>query len=140
MNDIDKNQLKWRVHPLIDESYLKSFALLGCLVLFPILFYYVLAPFYCALTFIFLFISFRKYLFPVTIILDDSGIYLNYSIIEVHKSWNYYLRCCKLDSGIFLSPQKVPSRLDNFRGLYIKFSPTIDRDEVWKFIKKQMDS
>ena len=54
----------------------------------------------------------------------------------LHKDWKVYRSYYVDKNGVLLSPFTEPTRLENFRGLYIMFNN--NRDEVASFIKARI--
>jgi hypothetical protein len=51
----------------------------------------------------------------------------------LHKDWSIYRSCYPDKNGILLSPFVRPSRLENFRGIYLMFAD--NGEEVTRFVK-----
>jgi hypothetical protein len=61
-----------------------------------------------------------EFLFPVTYILDDSGVSQKcLPFFNRHIAWNDVRRASVGRDGFFISTLRIPSRLDQFRGIRI---------------------
>jgi hypothetical protein len=56
---------------------------------------------------------------------------------ELRKKWSQYRSCYPDKNGVLLSPFVRPSRLENFRGTYIRFWN--NREEVVSFVKTMIE-
>ena len=79
-----------------------------------------------------LFASLAKYYFPTRFRLDADGITVKTMTQTLHKAWSMYRSYYPDRNGVLLSPFPSPSRLENFRGLYVMFAG--NGDEVVQFI------
>jgi hypothetical protein len=71
-------------------------------------------------------------------IFTDNHIEIKSFLSHLKKEWSYYRSYYEDKNGIFLSPFGKPSRLENFRGVYIRFG-TGDRDLIIKIIKDKIE-
>lgn len=61
-----------------------------------------------------------EFLFPVTYIIDDSGISQKcLPFFHRHIAWNDIRRASAGRDGFFVTTLRIPSRLDQFRGIRI---------------------
>jgi len=81
-------------------------------------------------------VSILPYFMPTTYILTKEDIYVNSLFAKQRKKWEYFKTFYVDHNGIFLSPFDKPSRLENYRGLYVRFHK--NRDEVLQFVKTTM--
>jgi hypothetical protein len=86
-----------------------------------------------AFSIVVLFGSVFYYFFPMRYVIDGSGVTARGIFSTKHRSWDEFKRWEVNRSGIFLSPFKYPSRLDNFRGIFVRFGE--DRFEVERRVK-----
>ena len=83
-----------------------------------------------------MFASLTKFYFPTGYRLTADEITIKTTMQTLHKQWSAYRSCYPDKNGILLSPFVRPSRLENFRGIYLMFAD--NRDEVIKFVKEQI--
>jgi len=74
------------------------------------------------------------YWLPTYYYLDEEGVRIKGIIVERKKRWDEFKSYYKDKNGVFLSPFSEPTRLENFRGIYIRFNN--NKKEVIEFIKR----
>ncbi len=99
---------------------------------------YVLhGPIYGILSILFLGFSLLPYYTPTKYRLDKDGIEIKKLFYTIEKKWSSYRSFYPDKNGVLLSPFPMPTRLENFRGIYIRFRD--NRDEVIPFIESIMN-
>ncbi len=73
---------------------------------------------------------------PVTYLLDDAGVTVIFLSVKSFRPWSHYKNCYFHENGVFLTSLPKPSRLDPFRGHFIRFSK--DRELISLFIKSHL--
>lgn len=114
--------LTWRIHrlasepkkiPLVAGGY--AVALLLWRTIFP-------QPLALFLPVFALTSALAEYLFPVEYRLTSKGAYLNCGPAQkLFLAWEDIRRATRGSDGVYLSSLKLPSRLDNFRGIRLRF-------------------
>ncbi|OGR02262.1 MAG: hypothetical protein A2284_08940 [Deltaproteobacteria bacterium RIFOXYA12_FULL_61_11] len=66
-----------------------------------------------------LLLSLRRYFLPTEYRLDPDGVTVRHLGATTHVSWPNLKRYSLEPHGIFLSPFEEPSRLENFRGIFL---------------------
>jgi len=118
--------LRWTSHPLLDEAA-KTIFLLAIMVFVSLILYQTAiitwkAPIYFYLGMLFFIGSMITWFIPTTYILFEDKIQIWYWKIKIEKNWSDF-GCWYTDKkGVMLSTFKRPRRLDNFRGLSLRFS------------------
>ena len=120
--------LSWRVHPLRQESRLKSGLLVltigGVAVIAGVSFGEAL---YGVLSLALLAVSLSRYLLPTAFRLDPSGARVDHALRGRTLSWSQVRRVDAHADGLFLSPFARPSRLDAFRGAFLRYAGNGER-------------
>ena len=80
--------------------------------------------------------SLAKFYFPTSYRLSESRITIKTMTQTLNKDWSQYRSCYPDKNGILLSPFAHPSRLENFRGLYLMFEG--NRDAVTDCVKGRL--
>lgn len=80
--------------------------------------------------------SILPYFLPTKYVLSEKGISVRSIFTRQNKNWGDYKSFSVDTHGIFLSPFSKPSRLENFRGIYLRFHK--NRDEVVAFVKRML--
>lgn len=117
---LDPSGLTWTIH-LAKEMPAKL-----CLVLFGYgaamlaWWYFLPVPAALILPLVALTSAMSEFLFPVTYIIDDSGISQKcLPFFHRHIAWNDIRRASAGRDGFFVTTLRIPSRLDQFRGIRI---------------------
>lgn len=79
-------------------------------------------------------LSLAKFYFPTRYSLDPEGITIGTTTQSLRKRWSQYRSYYPDKNGILLSPFSEPSRLENFRGLYL-MTERSNRDDIINYIK-----
>lgn len=77
------------------------------------------------------------YWLPTYYYLDEEGIRIKGIIVERKKEWSEFKSYYKDKKGVFLSPFSKPTRLENYRGIYIRFNN--NEKEVVHFISTHIN-
>ena len=129
-------QYVWVVHPLLDSPR-KSvllvlflfFLVIGIQFLFGSLGLTLLSTF-------FLFGSLRQYFFPFRYEVHDDRIAISSFFFKQNRLWNEFRSYYIDQHGILLSPFSKPSRLESFRGIYVRFG--LDKSVVRELIQSKV--
>ena len=129
-------QYVWVVHPLLDSPRKSVF-----LVLFLFFFVIVIQFLFDSLgvTFLsifFLFGSLRQYFFPVRYEVYDDRITVSSFFFKQNRLWNEFRSYYIDQHGILLSPFSKPSRLESFRGIYVRFG--LDKSVVQDLVQSKV--
>lgn len=80
--------------------------------------------------------SLAKFYFPTRYRLSSKGVTIKTTTQTLTKEWKLYRSCYPDRNGILLSPFEEPSRLENFRGLYLIFNN--NADDVTSFVRRHI--
>ncbi len=128
--------LAWRSHPLVDDfpkSLLLVCVLAGVCVLVGMAFGGVG---YGLLSAGMLGASLARYLLPTYFKLDADGVTVRLLGHAQHVRWSQIKRISVQRTGVFLSPFERRSRLDSFRGTFLRFAD--NGDEVRSFVESKV--
>ncbi len=128
--------LQWTTHPAADRPVV---TILVSLLLMALVFIVYLLTFSAIFTIgaaVILWGSLTQYFLKTSFAFTEQQVRVKYVINKIEKSWSQY-RSYYIDrNGILLSPFVRPSRLENFRGLYVRFAG--NRDEVVRIVKDKI--
>jgi len=136
-NNIPKegDELSWRVHPLT-ESVKRSVMVIGIIVLFCSVVHLSFGElFWTILSLVFLLASLSPYFLPTVYTLNDKEVIVK-RILTTKRLWTSFRGFYWDQNGVQLSPFTYPSRLDAYRGLFLRFGD--NKEEVLEFIKKHL--
>ncbi len=114
-------KFEWVSFPLKDESLTKNFIAFLAFLLMLFVGYVYLGFVGVFISIIAVLITFLPYILPTRYTFEDGKLKVRFffydKIYELEKFKSYYID----DKGILLSPFKRPHRLENFRGVYVRF-------------------
>ncbi|MDD3731279.1 MAG: hypothetical protein PHU88_02770 [candidate division Zixibacteria bacterium] len=134
--DAEGQVLSWRCHPVKRRPWVSLAVTLFVLLISFLVFYATGSRAFTVLALVILMASLAKFYFPTEYRLSDKNIKIKTTTQTLVKDWAMYRSFYPDKNGILLSPFARPSRLENFRGLYIMFEN--NRDEVTAFVKERL--
>ena len=136
MSDQPIPQQTWRVHPLRENWTRSALLLLFLLLLFSGVYWLFQSVSVALLSTIFVTSSLYRYFVPFRYELYEHELVVSAPFYRVTKSWSDFRSFYTDNNGVLLSPFTKPSRLENFRGVYVRFGA--NRSEVVDFIKNKI--
>lgn len=136
MSDQSTPQQTWRVHPLRENWTRSTLLLLFLLLLFSGIYWLFQSAFVTLLSAIFVTGSLYRYFVPFQYELYEHELVVSAPFYRLIKPWSDFRSCYVDKNGVLLSPFAKPSRLENFRGTYVRFGA--NRSEVVDFIKSKI--
>ena len=131
-------QQTWRVHPL-RENWTRSILLfLFLLLLFSGIYWLFQSVFVALLSAIFVTGSLYRYFVPFRYELYEHELVVSAPFYRLTKPWSDFRSFYVDNNGVLLSPFAKPSRLENFRGVYVRFGA--NRSEVLDFMKNKISN
>ena len=133
----DEAGLRWTVHPLVQESWGKTGGLIGIVVGLSVgaaISFSGVA--YGLVSFVVLAVSLSRYWVLTRYELDEYGVQIEHLGRRRRRSWGEFRRIDVLRDGVFLSPFVRASRLDSFRGLFVRC--VANRDAVVEFTRRHV--
>ena len=132
--------LSWTVHPLV-ENRRRSVLLILFLALLLLFIYLGFQLIYVAiLSATFLIGSLYKYFLPFHHQFEaDRLIITSCCFYKMERSWETFRSFYVDANGVLLSPFAHPTRLENFRGVYIRFGKH-SPEEIINFITSKIES
>lgn len=94
------------------------------------------SAFFGLLAFVVMLVSLAKFYFPTHYRLSENGVTVRTTTQTLTKNWSAYRSFYPDKNGILLSPFAEPSRLENFRGLFIMFNG--NKEQVTEFVKSHI--
>ena len=127
--------IEWVSFPAKENPRKTIFTVIFIIGLSVALFYFY-GPIYGIISLLVLTFSLMPYFTPTRYTFDENNIEIKKAFYTINKKWKDYRSFYPDGNGVLLSPFPVPSRLENFRGLYIRFSN--NRDRVLSFVESRM--
>jgi hypothetical protein len=129
-------RLRWRSHPVVDD-YPRSLLLVAAVVAVCVGVWISFdSAGYAALAAAFLAGSLARYFAPTDYELDGDGASVRFLGHLRRVGWGAVRRFFVAHEGVQLSPFERPSRLESFRGTFLRFAG--NRDEVVRFVEAQV--
>jgi hypothetical protein len=128
--------LQWVCHPAKKNIRITVLVTIFLIVLVAIVYYMTYSVWFALLGAVILFGSLATFYFPTRYILSADKIIIKTNARTQEKTWAQYRSFYPDKNGVLLSPFVRPSRLENFRGVYIKF--WYNKDKVVAFVERQI--
>ena len=128
----------WRVHPLRENWTRSTLLLLFLLFLFSGIYWLFQSVFVTLLSAMFVTGSLYRYFVPFRYELYEHELVVSAPRYRLTKSWADFRSFYVDNNGVLLSPFAKPSRLENFRGVYVRFGA--NRSEVLDFIRDKIST
>lgn len=126
--------LSWKCHPS-RRNPTKTLAVLALLVaLMMFASWYTTSLFIGIVIMIVMILSLGAYFFPTWYTLDAEGVTVKTLATKFKRPWSMFRSHWVDRNGVLLSPFSHASRLENFRGLFVRYEN--NRDEVVAFVKR----
>ena len=130
-------ELTWKCHPA-RRSVARTTAVVMFLVLLAMFIaWYTSSPGFAVVLTVIMFLSLSAYFFPAWYTLSERGIKVKTLVATYERPWANYRSYWPDKNGVLLSPFPYRSRLENFRGLFVRFES--NGKEVIQFVKRFVD-
>ncbi len=129
--------LEYVCHPAKRDMRVTVLATVFLIVCVVLVWLISFSPFLTALAVIILFGSLGGFYFPTRYTIYEDHIVVKTMIQTLRKNWSQFRSYYPDKNGVLLSPFARPTRLENFRGLYIKFAG--NRDRVMEIVRSKID-
>ena len=136
MSDPPIPQQTWKVHPLRENWTRSILLLLFLFLLFSGVYWLFQSVFVTLLSAIFVTGSLYRYFVPFWYELYEHQLVVTAPFYRLTKPWSAFRSFYVDSNGVLLSPFAKPSRLENFRGVYVRFGA--NQSEVVDFIKSKI--
>jgi hypothetical protein len=130
------NSIEWTSHPVKRRPLVSALATMFLTLVAAVVFFATDSLGFALLALVVLFASLARFYFPTSYRLSDRRITVKTVTQTLHKEWSLYRSCYVDKNGILLSTFTRPSRLENFRGLFLLFAN--NREEVTAFVRARL--
>jgi len=114
--------LQWQVHGLRDNPSGLGLVAIGYAVALLLWQWVFPHPLALALPLVAMTSALSDYLFPIRYRIDDNGVHADCGPFQrLHLAWSDIRRIQRGSDGIYVSSLSKPSRLDQFRGIRLRF-------------------
>ncbi|MEP0814091.1 MAG: hypothetical protein HRF49_05440 [bacterium] len=137
-----ENKLSWTFNPRLQEPF-KFGALILLIAAFSAVVYFTSDTarwWWTGLSALLLVLMTLPYFVPITYELTDEGVSVFHGRIRSSfKPWSHYTRCVYDEVGLQLKTMEVDSRLDHYRGCFMRFAKGAkEQAEVIEFIGRKL--
>jgi len=137
VHDVPGDTLEWVSHPVKRRPWVSLAVTLFNCMCGALVHATTGSAAFTGLALVILFASLAKFYFPTRYVLDNEGVTVKTTTQTLKKPWSQYRSSYSDKNGLLLSPFAEPSRLENFRGLYLIFAN--NKDEVTAFVRARVD-
>lgn len=131
------NQLEWKTHPMKKRPLAATLVTIFIFVIAGLIYSMTESKVFPTLALIVLFASLAKFYLPTKFTLNDKYIIIKSTTQTIKKEWVNFRSFYPDKNGVLISPFLEPTRMENFRGLYLIFDN--NKDDVISFIKSHLD-
>ena len=128
----------WSCHPLRKRPLVSVLVTLFVILAVAYVYYSFDSVGFALLTFIVFALSLARYYFPTHYRLSEKGVTIKTPTQTISKQWSEYRSFYPDKNGVLLSPFAEPSRLENFRGIYLMYGGK--REQIISYINKYNSS
>lgn len=128
--------LQWESQPAKTRPRTAIAVALFLLLLVVIVYLLTYSPLFTVAGALILWGSLSQFFLKTIFEFGDKTIRVKYLINKIEKDWSQYRTYYEDKNGVLLSPFVRTSRLENFRGIYIRFAG--NRDEVMRIVKAKI--
>ena len=129
----DSSVLEWTSHPMRKRPLVAALVTVFILVISALVFWTTMSKAFSVLALVVLFMSLAKFYMPTKYMLTEKYIIIKSTTQTIKKEWSMFRSFYPDKNGVLLSPFVGPSRMENFRGMFLIFSAY--KEEVLAFIK-----
>lgn len=129
----DRVLLKWRKHPLQKRPLAATLVTIFILVIGGLTLSVTGSKAFSVFALVVLFLSLAKFYLPTRFMLTEKFVVIKTTTQKIEKKWSEYRSFYPDKNGVLLSPFLEPSRLENFRGIYLMFEN--NKEEVLKIVE-----
>ncbi len=133
----DAIKLEWTVHPLKANKKVSIGLIIFLIALCTSIYFSFDSLTFMILSVIFLVGSLSSFFLPTTYLLQNDCIIVKTIFRRFSRQWDSFKSYYPDKNGVFLSPFLHPTRLENFRGLYVRFND--NKTEIVNFIKQKIE-
>ncbi len=132
----DEIALKWATHPIKRSIKVSILVILFLFVVWSLVYLTTFSFFLTILSVVIMLGSLSPFFLPTYYELNDKKIKVKFFFNTKEKEWSMFRSFYVDKNGVLLSPFEKPSRLENFRGLYVRFNQ--NKDEVVDFVRSKI--
>ena len=129
--------LSWSTHPAKARPLVTTLVILFLIVLAVLVYLLTYSAIFTVIAALILYGSLTQYFTRTTYEFTDTKVRVKYVVNKIEKDWAQYRSYYVDKNGVLLSPFAGPSRLENFRGLFIRFAD--NRDQAMEIVRQKIN-
>jgi len=129
--------LEWTTHPMKKRPWVTVLVTVFILVIGAMVFSTTESKGFAVLALVVLFMSLAKFYLPTKYKLTEKYIIVKTTTQTIKKEWSMFRSFYPDKNGLLLSPFVRPTRMENFRGMYLIFNE--NKDQVIAFAKDHIN-
>ncbi|UCC80862.1 MAG: hypothetical protein JSW64_05750 [Candidatus Zixiibacteriota bacterium] len=122
------NALQWKSHPARERPLATVFVLIFILVILYFVYTISEEPFMLVVAALIFLVSLTTFFFPTTYKVDEKKVTIKYLFTFKERNLSAFRSVFPGRRGILLSPYLGPTRLENFRGFYLRYGKDNKKD------------
>jgi hypothetical protein len=128
--------LKWSSHPVKKRTTISILVVLFLLAVWLVVYLTTSSLFLTGLSVVIMLASLASFFVPTRYELDQEKVGIHYVLGKKERPWSAFRSFYVDKNGVLLSPFPKPSRLENFRGIYVRFDQ--NKERVVDFVKSKI--
>jgi hypothetical protein len=128
--------LKWSSHPIKRRTVVSILVVLFLLVVWLVVYVTTSSLLLTGLAVVIMSVSMSSFFLPTRYELDQKKVKIRFFFTNREREWSAFRSFYVDKNGVLLSPFAQPSRLENFRGVYLRFSR--NKDQVVDFVRSKI--
>ena len=128
--------LKWSTHPVKKKAMISVLVVAFLFLVWLVVYLTTSSLFLTGLSVVIMLVSLSSFFLPTYYELDQDKIRIRYVFTRREREWSAFRSFYVDKNGVLLSPFQKPSRLENFRGIYVRFDR--NKDQVVDFVKSKI--
>ena len=128
--------LEWSTHPLKRNTLVSILVIVFLFVVWFVVYLTTSSLFLTGLSVVIMLGSLSSFFLPTHYELDQEKIKVKFFLTTRQREWGAFRSFYVDKNGVLLSPFAKPSRLENFRGIYVRFHQ--NKDQVVDFVKSKI--
>ena len=133
---MEDKTLKWSSHPIRTKKKGTIFLILVMILFWVLVWFSTESILFLIISIVILSGALSPFFLPTEYELTPEKIKVKFVLSNKEKTWGNYKSFYIDRNGVLLSPFEKPSRLENFRGIYLRFDK--NKDEVVNFISSRI--
>lgn len=129
--------LSWSTHPAKARPVVTMLVVIFLLILAGVVYLLTFSAIFTVIAALVLYGSLTQYFTKTTFEFTDTKVRVKYVVNKIEKEWKQYRSYYPDKNGVLLSPFTSPSRLENFRGLYLRFAG--NKEQVMEIVRQKIN-